>query len=83
MYINHIASSYLPALSGPPVYKITQYLALESDQQIHELYSSLCELLDGDNNEFTRSRLSSDFIVNDIQPYQDMRGLNSRDMSET
>ena len=41
--IDHIAS-YLPSLSGPPVYTIAQHLGLESDQQIFELYSSLCDL---------------------------------------
>ena len=80
--IDHIAS-YLPVLSGPPFYTIAHHLARDSDQQIHVLYHTLCELFDGDNDEFIRSRLCSDFIVNNAKVYKDMHELNSQDMIET
>ena len=80
--IDNIAS-YLPAISGPPIYTIAHHLARESDEQIHVLYRNLCELFDGDNDEFIRSRLCSDFVVNDAKLYAGVRHLNTQYMIES
>ena len=80
--INNIAS-YLPALSGPPIYTIAHHLARERDEQIHVLYNSLSELFDGDNDDFIRSRLRTDFIVNNAKLNEDLRHLNNQDMIQT
>ena len=81
--IDNIAS-YLPAISGPPIYTIAHHLARESDEQIHVLlYHTLCELFDGDNDEFISSRLCSDFVVNDAKLYAGVRHLNTQYMIES
>ena len=76
-------ASYLPAISGPPIYTIAHHLARESDEQIHVLYHTLCELFDGDNDEFIRSRLCTDFVVNDAKLYEGVRYLNTQYMIES
>ena len=76
-------ASYLPAISRPPIYTIAHHLAHENDEQIHFLYHTLCELFDGDNDEFIRSRLCTEFIVNDAFLYEGVRYLNTQYMIES
>ena len=61
--------------SGPPIYTIAKHTGIDDDMQLRDLYESFGDLFQVDNNFFTKRALNREFILNDCDLQDELRGM--------